>query len=127
MCKILEGKKDCQEFFCVDGHFQLGGTKGLGSISYWCESFPRTTVLIVEVYFSRGSTSMRTAYPAAEKLASVIRAICLFGKGCLSASLQHRSRALFISVIFSSRSGVTSTFSSLVSNLKNGVSFSDTM
>ena len=70
---------------------------------------------------------MRTAYPAAEKLASVIRAICLFGNCCLSASSQHRSRALFISANFSSRSGVTSTFSSLVSNLKNVYSFSDSL
>ena len=70
---------------------------------------------------------MRTAYPAAEKLASVIRAICLFGNGCLSASSQHRSRALLISVNFSNRSGVTRTFSSLVISLKNGVRFSDNL
>ena len=68
----------------------------------------------VEVYFSKGSSSMRTAYPAAEKLASVMRAICLFGKGCLGASSQHRSRTLLISVSFSNRSGVNRTFPSLV-------------
>ena len=117
MSEFLKNKEYCQEFFRVVGHFQSGRTEGLGCISYWCESF------LVEVYFSSGSSSLRTAYPAAEKLASVKRAICLFGKGCLSASSQHRSRALLISVSFSNRSGVTRTFSALVNSLKNGASF----
>ena len=119
MSKFLEGKEYCQEFSRIDG--QLGGTKGLGSISYWCETF------LVDVYFSSGSSSMRTAYPAAEKLESVIRAICLFGRVCFGASSQHQQRALFISVNFSNRSGVTRTFSSLVSSLETGDRFSDNL
>ena len=82
---------------------------------------------LVDVYFSEGTSSMRTAYPAAEKLASVMWAICLFGRGCLSASSQHRSRALLILVIFCNRSALTRIFSSLVNNLKNAVSFSESL
>ena len=50
-----------------------------------------------EVNFWLGSSSMRAAYPAAAMLASVIRAICLLGRGCCNAKLQHLSSALVIS------------------------------
>ena len=120
--EFLKSKSYCREFFRMEGHLQLGRTKCLGSISYWCKKS-----FLVDVYFSRGSSSMRTAYPVAEKLASVMRAFCFFGRGCLSASSQHRSRALLISVNFSTKSGVTRTFMFLVNSLKNGVSFSESL
>ena len=45
-------------------------------------------VFLVEVYFSNGSSLKRTANLAAEKLAPVIRANCLSGRGCFSASFR---------------------------------------
>ena len=84
----------------------------------------RAKAFRVDVYSSSGSSSTRTAYPAAWKLASVMRAICLLGSGCLSDSSQHRSRAL---VNFSNRSGVTRIFSSFFNSLKNGVNFGESL
>ena len=70
LSKIFECKEYRQELLGVLGHLQLGSTRGLGSISNWCVGFPCR---------------------AAEKLASVMRAFCLTGRGCLSASSQHCS------------------------------------
>ena len=122
MSKILKGKENCQDFLRIVGHFHLGRTKGNGSMSYACESFPRRSIFLEGIVFDENCV------PCGRK-ASVRHKgyLPLFGRGFLSASSQHRSRALFISVNFSNRSGVTRTFSSLVSNLKNGVSFSDSL
>ena len=83
--------------------FQLGKTERLGSVG--------AKAFLVEVNFSNESSSI-TASPADEKLASVMSAICLFGKGWLRACSQHQSQALLIPVSFSNRSGVTRTLTS---------------
>ena len=81
--------------------------------------------LLIEVYFSFGSSSIRTAYPAAEKLASVISASCFSGKGCYEANWQLLSKSLLILVNCCANSRVTNTLVSFFNNLKNGVKFSE--
>ena len=80
-----------------------------------------------EVYFCSGSSSVRRAYTAAEKLASDIKANCLLGNGYLSASSQHRSRSLLMVLNCCIRSCVTNNLSSFLSIWKKSANFSDSL
>ena len=51
-------------------------------------------LFFAEVYFWLGSSSFRSAYPVAWKMASLINISCLFGSGCQRASWQHVSKVL---------------------------------
>ena len=100
-------------FFC--------GTEGLRSVGHWCEKF------LVEMNFSNGSSSMRTLYPAAAKLASVIRAIGFSAEVVLVLDHNIDQEPCFLSVNCSDSSGVTRTLPSIFLEFENVVCFSESL